>query len=171
MQVPALPSAGPCPVCGRALAVQQFFDWPVRECAGCAGIWILETTLNKVIRENRVLPDAAAPVETIDPFARAMRQPLHPRKAGAPLCPQCGQALRRQIYRGSGVPVGQCYPCMSLFLDPGTLNLIYQYMHSPRRAAYKAEIEKIFKDIHKTVLLEAMDRNIPPGGPPSQLPM
>lgn len=156
-----------CPVCRQPLAGQPFIDWPVQVCAGCRGLWLPETTLNKIVRVKRNLPQPLPPHSPLAAFAAAMQEPLHTRPRPERPCPQCGKAMQTQIYRGSGVPVDQCYPCMSLFLDAGELPLIYEFTHSAKRAARRAEIEKLFEDHAKRREKELRDklqgRDITPG--------
>ncbi|HTL53006.1 MAG TPA: zf-TFIIB domain-containing protein [Planctomycetota bacterium] len=134
-----------CPACRQPMAVQKLIDWPVAVCSACHGVWLLETTLNKIVRVKRDLADPPAGAAA-SPFLTAMREPLRTRPHPALSCPQCGKPLRTQIYRGSGVPVDQCYPCLSLFLDAGELQLIYEFTHSTKRAAKKAEIEMLLAE-------------------------
>lgn len=158
-----------CTACRQPMDRQLFFDFPVHVCRGCRALFLKETTLNKIVRVPRPVCDPATPPAQRTPFDAAMLQPSVGVFPPTLQCPRCRKPLRRQIYRGSAVPADMCYPCTALLLTPGTLPLIYDFTHSPVRAARRAEIEHLFREHTRNMesFLDDLRRNAPlyhPGG-------
>jgi Zn-finger nucleic acid-binding protein len=115
VEVPATASATPrsCPRCragGEAALVGRLVDgFLLDECPACAGVFVDQATLERLIdaRRQASAADAAAGA----PRRHTAPIPAQPPRASAAYipCPDCGQLMNRQNFaRASGVLVDVC---------------------------------------------------------------
>lgn len=127
----ANPVGGLCPHCVAPLSFREYEGTTVRHCAQCAGNWLKEDQVKRVLarRENAFPEEFRRKVlewhranwarrET--DLATAPDDPL-----GGLYCPDCGQPLVRRFYSYQYfVVVDRCYGCQAMWFDRDELETL-----------------------------------------------
>lgn len=103
---------GECPNCGGKFEAVTIGSYTVDRCGQCAGLWLDERELEKVLRmDHRALKQKRT--ETAAALGGA-------RKKGK--CPRCGGTLIQLTNLRANVKTDSCTVCYGVFLDAGELD-------------------------------------------------
>lgn len=128
-----------CPVCNKAMKVEDFGVVQVNVCAdGCKGIWFACGELAKLDQDNegvgKALDDALA-----SPRSRSERQ-------GDLDCPACRISMHHHQYKAQkGVSIDECYKCGGIFIDSGELKAIRE--HPMSDADHEAYVQGLLDNV------------------------
>jgi Zn-finger nucleic acid-binding protein len=135
-----------CPRCRGELVLRELPQASYTECAGCAGIWLDYTSLERVIEAR----DAAALAALLPPAKAA--------EGGAPLpddvrylpCPTCGQLMNRKNFAGcSGVIVDYCKG-HGMWFDTHELEKVISFVSSGGMdRARKLELDRANEELER----------------------
>ncbi len=96
----------PCPRCGVAMTTVDLAGARVRECEECGGLWVQESSFQKIVddaetRGKAILYPEVGPPQEASPEDRSGRFYVP--------CPECGELMNRKNYAGiSGVVLDVC---------------------------------------------------------------
>nr|MBI2905257.1 zf-TFIIB domain-containing protein [Chloroflexota bacterium] len=104
---------GPCPNCGGAFEQVRVGPYVVDRCASCAGLWLDEHELERVMAvDHRALKQ------------KRITEPPAVRSGGRRSCPSCGGTLIKLANLHANITTDSCSVCYGMFLDAGELEAL-----------------------------------------------
>jgi Zn-finger nucleic acid-binding protein len=167
----ALPVDVPCPRCRSGLRRRALGTSDVIECAACAGLWLSQETVQRLVEEAEKQDSVA--FDFAEPPARA---PGLVRPEGYIPCVACAQLMQRRNFAGSsGVIVDVC-GLHGVWFDHRELERLLEYVREGGlRKARAREIERQEQRLRRLrdepPLAGGLEAEFPgsPGRPPADL--